>query len=138
MRRILLASLVVAAAVSLHAQEPLAALQGRWVVTGGEHNGKPMDSLKGGVLTVARDTFEIRTASGNMLRGTLKVDGSAQPRAMDMVHADGVRWEAVFAVEGDTLKLNYVEAGGKDPRPKGFTTSPSTEESLILLRRQDK
>ena len=119
----------------LHAQDELKPLQGRWVVTGCEHNGKPLDSLKGGVMTIAGTAFEVRTASGNMLKGTLRVDTSKRPFEMDLLHADGGRWEAIYSVDGDVLTLNYVEAGGKDPRPKAFTTSPATEESIVTLRR---
>jgi uncharacterized protein (TIGR03067 family) len=111
-------------------------LQGRWVVTGGEHGGKPMDSLKGGVMTIAGDAFEIRTASGNMLKGTLKLDASTRPFKMDMVHADGEIWEAIYETTADTLRLNYVEKGEKDPRPTAFTTSEKTEESIVTLRRE--
>jgi uncharacterized protein (TIGR03067 family) len=97
-----------------------------------------MDSIKGGVLTVAGNAFEVRTASGNMLKGTLRVDSSKRPFELDMLHSDGERWEAIYSVEGDVLKLNYVEAGGTDPRPKSFTTSEKTEESIVTLQRQGR
>ena len=121
-----------------HGQTPaaLASLQGRWVVTGAEHDGKPFDAIKGGVMTIAGDGFEIRTASGNMLKGTLKPDPSKQPSQLDMVHADGERWEAIYAVDGDTFRLNYVQGGGKDPRPTTFATSNTTEATVITLRRE--
>jgi uncharacterized protein (TIGR03067 family) len=83
-------------------QTALAPLQGRWVVTSAEHDGKPFDAIKGGVMTIAGDGFEVRTASGNMLKGTLTLDPSKQPSQMDMIHADGARWEAIYAVEGET------------------------------------
>ena len=80
LRRLLPMVLVVAfVPVTARAQDAVSKpLQGRWVVTGGEHGGKPMDAIKGGVMTIAGDAFEIRTASGNMLKGTLKLD---QPRS---------------------------------------------------------
>ena len=86
-------------------------------------------------MTIAADGFEIRTASGNMLKGTLKLDPSKRPSQMDLLHADGARWEAIYALEGETLRLNYVEAGGKDARPSAFTTSDATEATVITLRR---
>ena len=55
---------------------------------------------------------------------------------MDMIHADGAVWEAVFETTGDTFRLNYVEKREKDPRPTGFKTSEKTEESLVVLQRQ--
>ena len=118
--------------------DALALLQGRWVVTADEHNGEPMDSLNGGVMTVDDAAFEIRTASGNMLMGTLRGDASMRPHHLDLLHADGTRWEAVLEVDGATLRLNYVDASGLDPRPTGFKTLATNEESLIVLRREDR
>ena len=39
---------------------------------------------------------------------------------------------------GVMLRLNYVEAGGKDPRPQAFTTSNTIEESVVTLRRDGR
>ena len=71
-----------------------------------------------------------------MLKGTLTLDASTQPFKMDMVHADGEVWQAIYETTADTLRLNYVEKGGKDPRPAAFTTSEKTEESIVTLRRE--
>lgn len=139
--RAALSALVLAAVVTLTAQAPdraAEALQGRWVVLGGEHDGKPMDAIKGGVMVIAGTTFEIRTASGNMLKGTLRLDTSKRPAQMDLVHADGKVWEAIYEVTGDKARLNYVEAGGADRRPEGFTTSDKTEASIVLLGRETR
>ena len=138
LRRLLPMVLVVAfVPVTARAQDAVSKpLQGRWVVTGGEHGGKPMDSLKGGVMNITGNAFEIRTASGNMLKGTLKLDAAATPFKMDMVHADGEVWEAIYETTADTFRLNYVEKGGKDPRPTTFSTSEKTEESIVTLRRE--
>ena len=138
MRFLLIVATIALMAAPSVAQDAPAMLQGRWVVTSGEHNGKPMDSIKGGVMTIAGNAFEVRTASGNLLKGTLRADTSKRPFELDMLHADGERWEAIYSVEGDVLKLNYVEAGGKDPRPKTFTTSATTEESIVTLQRQNR
>jgi hypothetical protein len=55
---------------------------------------------------------------------------------MDLLHADGERWEAICEVSGDAFRLNDVEAGGKDPRPTAFTTSDRTEETIVTMRRE--
>jgi uncharacterized protein (TIGR03067 family) len=130
--------LLALAGASVVTQEASAPLQGRWVVVDAEHNGKPMSGLNGGVMTVTGSAFEIRTASGNVLKGTLKLDATKKPAHMDLVHADGAIWEAVYETSGDTFRLNYVEKGEKDPRPASFKTSEKTEESLIVLRREKK
>jgi uncharacterized protein (TIGR03067 family) len=87
-------------------------------------------------MNITGSAFEIRTASGNMLKGTLRLDASTAPFKMDMVHAGGEVWEAIYETTADTLRLNYVEKGGKDPRPTAFTTSEKTEESVVTLRRE--
>lgn len=118
--------------------DPAGAVQGRWVVTAGEHNGKPMEAIKNGVMTITGEAFEIRTASGNVLKGTLRLDATKTPGHVDFLHADGSRWEGIYDVSGDAFRINYVEGGGKDPRPTTFATSEKTEESLVVLRRQAK
>jgi hypothetical protein len=56
--------LVSLLAAGIHAQGPASApLQGRWVVTGGEHGGKPMDSIAGGVMSIVDDAFAFRSTS---------------------------------------------------------------------------
>lgn len=57
---------------------------------------------------------------------------------MDLLHADGERWEAIYEVSGEAFRINYVEAGGKDPRPATFTTSEKTEESIVTMRRDGR
>jgi uncharacterized protein (TIGR03067 family) len=131
---------VLVTLASVQAQTPAGVqpLQGRWTVTSGEHDGRPMDAIKGGVMTVTGEAFEIRTASGNMLRGTLRVDTAKTPFQMDLLHADGARWEAIYEVNADGFRLNYVEAGGKDRRPDTFTTGNGTEASIVRMRREPR
>jgi uncharacterized protein (TIGR03067 family) len=133
-----LAVVLALLALTVHAQDAGAPLQGRWVVTGGEHGGKPMNTLNGGVMTIAGTAFEIRTVSGNILKGTLRLDASKQPALMDLVHADGAEWEAIYEATAATLRLNYVVKGEKDPRPAAFTTSEKTEESIVVLQRETR
>ena len=137
------AVVVAVALVGFHATpafaqqaDALAPLQGRWVVTAGEHNGEPMDALNGGVMAIDGAAFEIITVSGNVIAGTLEVEASMRPKHLDLLHADGTRWEAVFEVEGTVLRMNYVDASGVDPRPTVFKTLPTNEESLIVLNRE--
>lgn len=112
-------------------------LQGSWTVTGGEHEGQPLDSLKGGTMTVTNQQFEIHTASGNQLKGELRLNTAKAPFRMDLIHADGKTvWEAIYEVNGDDFRLNYIQVGGKDQRPTTFTTSKESEASIILLKRQ--
>jgi uncharacterized protein (TIGR03067 family) len=132
--------LIVALLFTLVVQSPTAALlplQGRWVVTGAEHGGKPFDPIKGGVMTVTGEQFEIRTAGGTLLRGTLRLETSALPYRMDLLHADGARWDAIYEISGDVLRLNYVDAES-ERRPEMFVTGESTEATIVMLRRENR
>jgi uncharacterized protein (TIGR03067 family) len=82
--------------------------------------------------------FEIHTASGKILKGELRFDRDRHPARVDLVHDDMTKWEAIYEVTGDEFRLNYIETGGKDVRPTTFTTSKTTEASLVVLRRPAK
>ncbi|MGC3982558.1 MAG: TIGR03067 domain-containing protein [Steroidobacteraceae bacterium] len=115
------------------------ALQGTWVVTAGQHEGKSMDVVVGGVLTITGNNFKIHTASGADLQGQLQIDASKRPAEINFVHTSdvlkGTRWLAIYKIEGQTLSLNYVDAVLQEPRPSQFVTSNATEASLLTLRR---
>lgn len=114
---------------------PASSLAGNWTVVAGEHEGARMDVVVGGTLAIDGDRFRIRTASGNELQGRIEQRASTKPAQLDLVHDSGVRWIAIYALEGATLRLNYVDATGKDPRPTEFRTSGETEASLLTLER---
>ncbi len=116
------------------AQDGLAPLQGRWVVRSAEHKGQPFDVITGGVLTITGAEFEIRTASGTLLRGTLRVGSASRPAQLDLLQADGERWEAIYSIDRGTLRLNYVPEGG-ERRPVAFTTSATSDATLIVLEK---
>jgi uncharacterized protein (TIGR03067 family) len=79
-------------------------LEGFWTVIGAEHGGKPLDALNGGIMSVTGERFEIRTAGGNLLKGKLQLDLRSSPHKMDLLHDNGLHWEAVYAADSDSLK----------------------------------
>lgn len=111
------------------------ALQGTWTVIAGEHGGLPMDSMIGGTLEIADDRFCIDTSAGNRLQGRLILDGAATPAVMVMEHDSGLRWEAIYEVDDDGLRMNYIDASGPDPLPEKFRTSDETEATVVVLKR---
>jgi uncharacterized protein (TIGR03067 family) len=111
------------------------AIQGQWVVTGGEHGGNTMDSVIGGKLQVADGKFQIETIAGNRHQGRLLLDTSKRPHAIEFIHDNGMHWKGIYEVKGDVLRFNYVDAGGEDPIPDTFKTSAATEASLMILKR---
>jgi uncharacterized protein (TIGR03067 family) len=113
-----------------------ARLQGVWTVTAAEQRGRPFDVIKGGVLTIAERVFVLRTAAGNEFKGVLRLNPSASPKQLDFVHDnDGPVWEAIYSVSEDVLRLNYVEADGREKRPALFATSSDSPGTVIVMRR---
>lgn len=113
------------------------ALQGTWVVTAAEQGGKPFDAIKGGKLKIEGSAFDLVTAKGTHLTGTLSVNPATQPRQLDFLLAGGEKWLAIYSTGGRTLRLNYVEAAEGDPRPTEFATSNGQPGTIIALRREE-
>ena len=133
MRKLLMAMLL-AGLLSACVTQPsgIDSLQGTWAVTMGEHEGESMQAVVGGVMTITGDDFQIRAASGTQLQGRLQRDSTQRPAALDFIHDNGMRWLAIYEVQGSSLHLNYVDVVVKEPRPVEFATS---DASLLLLRR---
>lgn len=135
---LLLLLLCIAPTIAAQAQtaDEIAKLQGEWTVVAAEQRGKPFDAIKGGRLTIQGTTFTLRTAAGNEFSGTIRVNPSSTPKQLDFHHADsGPVWAAIYSVTEDLFRLNYVEAGGRDPRPTIFATSGDSAGTVIAMSR---
>lgn len=130
----LLACAVAFAAPAQDAGVDLAPLQGQWTVTAAEQGGQPFDAIKGGVLTIEGDAFTLVTASGNKLDGKVDVDASESPQTLDFLLSSGAVWQAIYAVNGDIFRLNYVEQED-GPRPTVFATTAESLSTVIVMRR---
>ena len=104
-------------------------------MTAAEQNGKPLDAIKGGVLTITDRSFALRTAAGNEFTGDLRINPATTPRQLDFVHANGTVWEAIYSADRDVFRLNYVEVDGRNKRPTLFATSSDTAGTVIVTRR---
>ena len=92
----------------------------------------------GGIFTVDRDAFTIRTATGNLVTGRLWVVTDTSPSQMDMRHTDGVLWEAIYEVSGNTLRLTYVAITDGASRPTSFATDAERNATKIDLERRTR
>jgi uncharacterized protein (TIGR03067 family) len=125
------------------AQDPTAEefkkLEGGWIVVAAEQRGKPFDAIRGGALVIEGRSFLLRTAAKNEFKGELTIDPTKSPRQLDFIHAQGgVVWNAIYTVDEETFRLNYVEAGGRDPRPTLFATSSESAGTVIVMSRMTK
>ena len=134
----LVVGLVAPAASAQDSAAALKPLQGRWIITSAQHQGKAIEGLTGGVMLITGQTFEIRPATGMPMKGTLKIDSTKRPLQIDFTHAGGVRWEGIYEVAVTSLRLAYVDAGVEEPRPDGFTTSAKSEVSSVSMRRESR
>jgi uncharacterized protein (TIGR03067 family) len=83
-------------------------LQGSWSATKAERDGKVADDVVGHRLSFTGNRFQIQSKDGKLLyAGTVRVDPSAKPAAIDFDNTDGIlkgkTWKAIYALDGDTL-----------------------------------
>jgi len=142
-RRVAIALMSCLCVAVAAAQDPLTEelkkLEGGWIVVAAEQRGKPFNAIRGGGLLIEGRTFLLRTAAKNEFKGELRIDPSKSPKQLDFIHAGtGVVWQAIYSVDEETFRLNYVEAGGRDPRPTLFATSSESAGIVIVMNRLAK
>ena len=122
------------------AQDPAVALkmlQGRWIITSAQQQGKPIEGLRGGVLLIVGQTFEILPTTGTPMKGTLKVDPTKRPFQIDLTHGGGA-WEGIYEASVTGLRLAYVDAALEEERPASFTPSAKSELASLTMRRESR
>jgi uncharacterized protein (TIGR03067 family) len=116
-------------------------LQGTWTVIAAEHEGQPLDRIKGNTLTISGGNFTIKTKTVE-LKGTYRLDPTRKPKTMDFLHeADFLRdktWQAIYLLEGDDLKICYAEADSTKDRPTDFVTAEDSGLLLTVLKREKR
>ena len=140
-RTAVLIGVLCAATVAAQDQvaQELARLEGGWMVVAAEQRGKPFDAIRGGGLVIEGRTFFLKTAADNEFKGEIRIDPTKSPKQLDFVHATGgVVWQAIYTVDEEMFRLNYVEAGGRDPRPTLFATSSDSAGTVIVMNRMTK
>lgn len=115
--------------------DDLRTLQGEWTVAAAEQRGRPFDVIVGGLLTITDDRFALHTAAGNAFEGRIRIDATQSPRQLDFIHDDGLLWEAIYVVQPDFFRLNYVEADTDTLRPTMFVTTADTPGTVIVMQR---
>jgi len=115
--------LALTAAVTAQDAVPkeLAPLQGRWIVT--SVNGETVDSSAQAVFRITGDQYMVGQGGKLVERGTVKVDASKKPMALDFIISagryQGLTQLGILEITSDTLKL-YVNTPGATARPTDF------------------
>jgi uncharacterized protein (TIGR03067 family) len=115
-------------------KDPLAPLQGGWKVTGLEKDGKPAELPGVDFWWVVKGN---KLYYGGQELAKLTADGATNPTSIDLAFHKPERVnEAIFSVDGDTLKLclNRLADGVKE-RPNVFSTEGKSDWRLLTFQR---
>jgi uncharacterized protein (TIGR03067 family) len=121
--------LTFAVGISLTSAHPVMAsqkqLQGSWVATKAERDGKAADDVVGHRLSFTGNRFEIVSKDGKMLfAGTFRVGPKAKAATIDFTHQQGSlkgkAWKGIYALSGDTLTICDNAEDLKKGRPTSF------------------
>ena len=109
----------------------LSALQGAWLITSVNGRSMPEGALPV-TLTVVRDEYSQTAGSDVNERGTIRVDASKKPMAIDFVitegQAAGKTQLGVVEVSGDTMRAS-LDTPGAGQRPTDF----SIKDGVIVM-----
>jgi len=143
MRSIPFLTLVLVLAAARHADAADAkdgdAVQGTWLPATAELGGKPFPEgvRKTVTLTIRGDQYAV-TVGKSPDRGTVKLDPSASPKALDVTGTEGPNkgkaFPAIYRLDGDTLEICY-DLSGKS-RPTEFKTTEGTRLFLVTYKRE--
>lgn len=121
-------------------EEPPKPLQGTWTATKAERDGKAADDVVGHQLSFTGNRFQIQSKGGTPLyAGTIRVDPSAKPAAIDFEHTEGALkgkvWKGIYALDVDTLTICDNAPDMDKSRPVAFETKSGSGYVLIAFKR---
>ena len=144
---LLLCSLIVATglvpAFAQPAVEAQKKLQGTWTATKAERDGSAAADVVGHRLSVTGNRFQIQSQDGKRLHaGTLRLDPSAKPAAIDFEHTEGAlggkAWKGIYGLAGDTLRVCDNAPNLDKGRPAAFEAPRGSGYVLITFKREKR
>ncbi len=119
-------------------QKDLDKLQGTWVRTSVERNGKPApaDELKNSKLTLKGDKYTLDDGKEKRT-GTFKLDATKTPKTLDIISDAGPNkgktLKGIYKIEDD--KFTYCVAGPDKDRPTEFSGKEGSGHTLLVNKR---
>ena len=115
-------------------------LQGTWTATQAKRDGKAAEDVVGHRLSLTGTRFQLQSKDGKPLyAGTVRVDPSAKPAAIDFEHTEGSlqgkAWQGIYALDGDTLKICDNAPDLAKGRPAAFEAKTGSGHVLITFTR---
>jgi uncharacterized protein (TIGR03067 family) len=125
------------------AEEAQKKLQGTWTATKAERDGKAADDVVGHRISFTGNRFQIWSKDGKPLyAGTVRVDPSAKPAAIDFEHTEGSLkgkvWKGIYALDGDTLTTCDNAPDLDKNRPTAFEAKRGSGYVLIAFQRAER
>jgi uncharacterized protein (TIGR03067 family) len=122
------------------AEEAQKKLQGTWTATKAERDGKAADDVVGNRLSFNGNRFRILSKDDKPLyAGTVRVDPSVKPAAIDFDHTDGAlkgkAWKGIYVLDGDTLMTCDNAPNLDKRRPAAFEAKSGSGYVLITFKR---
>jgi uncharacterized protein (TIGR03067 family) len=120
------------------AEEAQKQLQGTWIATKAERDGKAADDVVGHRLSFTGNRFQIQSKDGKPLyAGTVRVDPSAKPAAIDFEHTEGAltgkAWKGIYRLDGNTLTTCDNAPNLDERRPTAFEAKSGSGYVLITV-----
>jgi uncharacterized protein (TIGR03067 family) len=114
------------------------AMNGTWLPETAEFGGKPFpDEVRKSIKLVIKGNQYTVTVGTETDQGTVKVDATAKPMAIDITGTDGPNkgktFLAIYERDGDTLRICY-DLSGKS-RPTEFKSKEGTQLFLVTYKR---
>jgi uncharacterized protein (TIGR03067 family) len=113
-------------------------MEGTWLPVEAELGGQkfPDEVLKTLKLMVSDGKYTV-TVGEKIDKGTIKLEPSSKPKAMDVTGTEGPNkgktFPAIYELTGDTLRVCYDLEGKK--RPTEFKTVKDTQQFLVTYKR---
>jgi uncharacterized protein (TIGR03067 family) len=117
------------------------AIAGTWLPSSAELAGQKFsDEVRKTIkLAINGDKYTV-TVGTQVDQGTVKLNSSADPKALDITGTDGPNKGktilAIYELDGDTLRVCY-DLSGKS-RPTEFKTKADTQLFLVTYKRENR
>ena len=114
-------------------------LQGQWQITAMERDGNevPSDSLKDVVVDIQGTGYKLMNVD-NEHGGTFSVDGSKEPKQMDIKQETGPGGarvlKGIYELNGDRFRVCYAQEG--EERPTAFSGADSKQVMITYQRKK--
>ena len=116
-------------------------IAGTWLPSEAEFAGQPFpDEVRKTMKLVVQDDNYTVTVGTKVDKGTVKLNPSAKPKALDITGTDGPNKGktilAIYERDGDTLRVCYDVSGRG--RPTEFKTQLGTQLFLVTYKRENR